>query len=70
MSLKHTLALLVELEAAGKLTASAQHVSTLYDPNHEIVLTMRAEGPDVREQFLAAGPPEYFGSRVETCAQP
>jgi hypothetical protein len=54
MTLKHTLALLTELEAEGKLTAKAQHVETLYDPSHLIHLTVQATGADVREQFLAA----------------
>lgn len=54
MSLKHTLALLVQLEAEGKLVPAAQDVQTLYDPNHLIHLTVQATGADVREQFLAA----------------
>lgn len=54
MTLKHTLALLVKMEAEGKLLPAAQDVETLYDPNHLIHLTVKATGADVREQFLAA----------------
>lgn len=54
MTLKHTLKLLTQLEAEGKLVAKAQDVETLYDPNHLIHLTVQATAADVREQFLAA----------------
>lgn len=51
MDLKRILEILAELEADGKL--SLRSLPTLYDPNGDITLTVRAADVATREQFLA-----------------
>lgn len=54
MALKHVLALLSELEHAGKLGVVAQRVSMIDEHTPEITLTLRSSDPAVRGEFLEA----------------